>query len=258
MASPNVGFKQTKQVYRPVSQKNSASTSGKKNQGGSSRQEVSNLNPFDALNLVENDDDLGTNGGNSKVTDLAFFLLLTGLHRCSDSESDVEVAYDETTQDYDIYDTYDIEGLSKKDLALCDMMDINLRGRGVVLSCYVCFTAYVMGSDVRFTHILVERKGILISRSSRHGLRFTKRTRLTLASLEMCIFLKDHLDAAKCIQHISNLEGELDIEQLHDVEVETGFAISLSDEEINLDEAASEARLSEAGEEKLTLQQALN
>ncbi|GKD96450.1 hypothetical protein Tco_1380347 [Tanacetum coccineum] len=65
-------------------------------------------------------------------------------------------------------------------------------------------------------------------------------------------------DAAECIQHISNLEGELDIEQLHDVEVETGFAISLSDEEINLDEAASEARLSEAGEEKLTQQQALN
>ncbi|GJW13154.1 hypothetical protein Tco_0017287 [Tanacetum coccineum] len=63
----------------------------------------------------------------------------------SDSESDVEVAYDETTQfmasgganvanlyedeDYDIYNTYDIEGLSKKDLVFCDMMDINHRGR---------------------------------------------------------------------------------------------------------------------------------
>ncbi|GKC01507.1 zinc finger BED domain-containing protein RICESLEEPER 2-like protein [Tanacetum coccineum] len=42
---------------------------------------------------------------------------------------------------------------------------------------------------------------------------------------------------------ISSLEGELYIEQeLHDVEVKVGFAISLSDEEIVLDEAASEAR----------------
>ncbi|GKB28439.1 hypothetical protein Tco_0867840, partial [Tanacetum coccineum] len=31
-----------------------------------SRQEVSNTNPFDALNSIENDDDLGTNGGISK------------------------------------------------------------------------------------------------------------------------------------------------------------------------------------------------
>ncbi|GKC35022.1 zinc finger BED domain-containing protein RICESLEEPER 2, partial [Tanacetum coccineum] len=52
----------------------------------------------------------------------------------------------------------------------------------------------------------------------------------------------DHLNAADRIQQISSLKGELDVEeQLHDVEVETGFAISLSDEEIALDEAASEA-----------------
>ncbi|GJZ03297.1 hypothetical protein Tco_0536572 [Tanacetum coccineum] len=64
----------------------------------------------------------------------------------ADSDSDVEVAYDKTTQfmasggthdaslyddkDYDIYDTYDIKGLTKTDLALCDMMGINLCGRG--------------------------------------------------------------------------------------------------------------------------------
>ncbi|GKD55664.1 reverse transcriptase domain-containing protein [Tanacetum coccineum] len=63
----------------------------------------------------------------------------------SDSDSDVEVAYGETAQfmdsggandaslyedeDHDTYDTYDIEGLMKQELALCDMMDINLRGR---------------------------------------------------------------------------------------------------------------------------------
>nr|GEZ17720.1 zinc finger BED domain-containing protein RICESLEEPER 2 [Tanacetum cinerariifolium] len=86
-----------------------------------------------------------------------------------------------------------------------------------------------------------------------------RRTRLTSAYLEMCICLKDHLDTAERIQHISSLEDGLDCEeQLHDVEVETGFAISLSDEEITLNEAASEARFSEAEEEDLTLEEALN
>ncbi|GKC49535.1 hypothetical protein Tco_1072280 [Tanacetum coccineum] len=74
----------------------------------------------------------------------------------------------------------------------------------------------------------------------------------------MCICFKDHLDAAERIQHISSLEDELDIEQdLHDGEVEEGFAISLSDKEIALDKAASEAR-SEVFEEELTLEDALN
>ncbi|GJR25943.1 putative AC transposase [Tanacetum coccineum] len=86
-----------------------------------------------------------------------------------------------------------------------------------------------------------------------------RRTRLTPASMEMCICLKDHLDAAEHIQHISSLEDVLEYEeQLHETEVATGDAFSLSDEEIALDEAASEARSSEAEEEDLTLEQALN
>ncbi|GKA59111.1 zinc finger BED domain-containing protein RICESLEEPER 2 [Tanacetum coccineum] len=79
-----------------------------------------------------------------------------------------------------------------------------------------------------------------------------RRTRLTPASLEMCICLKDHLDAAERIQHISSLEDGLEYEeQLHGVEVETGNAFSLFDEEIALDEAAIE-------EEDVNLEQALN
>ncbi|GKC52023.1 hypothetical protein Tco_1074768 [Tanacetum coccineum] len=85
-----------------------------------------------------------------------------------------------------------------------------------------------------------------------------RRTKLTPASLDLGICLKDHLDAGERIQHISSHEGELDIEQeLYDVEVEAGFVISLSDEKITLDEAASEAR-SEASEEELTFEEALN
>nr|GFC53672.1 zinc finger BED domain-containing protein RICESLEEPER 2 [Tanacetum cinerariifolium] len=67
-----------------------------------------------------------------------------------------------------------------------------------------------------------------------------RRTRLTPASLEMCICLKDHLDAQERIQHISNLEGDcLEIkEQLLEVEAEAGYAINIADEEINLEEQA--------------------
>ncbi|GKE95677.1 hypothetical protein Tco_1580532, partial [Tanacetum coccineum] len=62
----------------------------------------------------------------------------------SDDNSDVEVAYDETTQfmacggandaslyddeEYDMYDSYGIEGLMKQELTLCDMIDIDFRG----------------------------------------------------------------------------------------------------------------------------------
>ncbi|GJY36322.1 retrotransposon protein, putative, ty1-copia subclass [Tanacetum coccineum] len=44
-----------------------ASSSDKKKQTGLTRQEVRNSNPFDALNTVENDDQLGTNRENSKL-----------------------------------------------------------------------------------------------------------------------------------------------------------------------------------------------
>nr|GEY89820.1 homeobox protein knotted-1-like 2 [Tanacetum cinerariifolium] len=53
-------------VSRPISNKISASTSGKKKQAELSSQKVSNSNPFDALNSTKDGDDLGTNGGNSK------------------------------------------------------------------------------------------------------------------------------------------------------------------------------------------------
>ncbi|GJX43242.1 zinc finger BED domain-containing protein RICESLEEPER 2 [Tanacetum coccineum] len=69
-----------------------------------------------------------------------------------------------------------------------------------------------------------------------------RRTRLTPAYLEMCICLKDHLDAQERIQDILNLEGDcLEVEQQLldvDVDAEAGYTISLSDEEIALDEQA--------------------
>ncbi|KAJ0742588.1 putative HAT dimerization domain, ribonuclease H-like superfamily [Helianthus annuus] len=65
-----------------------------------------------------------------------------------------------------------------------------------------------------------------------------RRTRLTPEAMEMCICLKDYLDGVERIQHVSNLEGELDVEeQLHEVEVYQGRAQPLSDDELMYDES---------------------
>ncbi|GJS24482.1 zinc finger BED domain-containing protein RICESLEEPER 2 [Tanacetum coccineum] len=78
----------------------------------------------------------------------------------------------------------------------------------------------------------------------------TRRTRLTSASLEMCMCLKDHLHTTDRIQHTLNLENSLDFEEaILDEEVLANEAISLSNEEIALDEAAFEARSNGSGDE---------
>nr|GEZ19509.1 transposase (putative), gypsy type [Tanacetum cinerariifolium] len=68
-----------------------------------------------------------------------------------------------------------------------------------------------------------------------------RRTRLTPASLEMCMCLKDHLDAQERKQDKSTLETLVDFEEeILDAEVQANEAIPLSDEEIALDAASSE------------------
>nr|GEW45096.1 hypothetical protein [Tanacetum cinerariifolium] len=74
-----------------------------------------------------------------------------------------------------------------------------------------------------------------------------RRTRLTPASLEMCMCLKDHLDAKGRKQDKCPLEIPLDFEEdVFDDEGQRNEAIPLSDEEIVLD-ASSEGTLSPGG-----------
>ncbi|GJV99843.1 lysine--tRNA ligase [Tanacetum coccineum] len=74
-----------------------------------------------------------------------------------------------------------------------------------------------------------------------------RRTRLTPASLEMCMCLKDHLDAKERKQDKCHLEIPIDFEEdVFDDEVQRNEAIPLSDEEIALD-ASSEGTLSPGG-----------
>nr|GEY09959.1 zinc finger BED domain-containing protein RICESLEEPER 2 [Tanacetum cinerariifolium] len=77
-----------------------------------------------------------------------------------------------------------------------------------------------------------------------------RRTRLTPASLEMCMCLKDHLDAQECKQDKSTLETPVDFEEeILDAEVQANKAIPLSDEEIALDAASSEDSMYGPGSE---------
>nr|GEV17368.1 hypothetical protein [Tanacetum cinerariifolium] len=74
-----------------------------------------------------------------------------------------------------------------------------------------------------------------------------RRTRFTLASLEMCMCLKDHLDAKERKQDKYPLEIPLDFEEVvFDDDVKQNEAIPLSDEVIELD-ASSEGTLSPRG-----------
>ncbi|GKC83811.1 retrotransposon protein, putative, ty1-copia subclass, partial [Tanacetum coccineum] len=66
LVGPKVGFKPAKE-YRPVSKKPTVNTSGNKKKAVEPTKEVSNSNSFDVLNLVDNDEELGTNGGTSNL-----------------------------------------------------------------------------------------------------------------------------------------------------------------------------------------------
>ncbi|GKA09127.1 retrotransposon protein, putative, ty1-copia subclass [Tanacetum coccineum] len=125
---PKVVFKPTKE-YRPVSKKSTANTSGNKKKEVEPTKEVSNSNPFDVLNSVVNDEELGTNGG---TLDLAS----SGANSCGTSFWNVETTkslmeqstnsygngdYDEDPYDDDIYEG---QNLPDKLQNICDNLDI--------------------------------------------------------------------------------------------------------------------------------------
>ncbi|GKA20306.1 hypothetical protein Tco_0700295 [Tanacetum coccineum] len=66
LVGPKMGFKSHKE-YRPVPKKPTASSSGNKKKGVEPTIEVSNSNPFDILNSVDNDVVFGTNEGTTNL-----------------------------------------------------------------------------------------------------------------------------------------------------------------------------------------------
>ncbi|GKD05540.1 retrotransposon protein, putative, ty1-copia subclass [Tanacetum coccineum] len=63
---PKVGFKPTKE-YRHVPKKHTANSSGNKKKGVDFTNKVSDSNPFEVLNSVDNDVEMGTNEGTSNL-----------------------------------------------------------------------------------------------------------------------------------------------------------------------------------------------
>ncbi|KAJ0561077.1 putative HAT dimerization domain, ribonuclease H-like superfamily [Helianthus annuus] len=58
-----------------------------------------------------------------------------------------------------------------------------------------------------------------------------RRTKLSPESVEMCIYLKDYLDAAERIQHVESLEDENGVEMdIHEEEVEMGMSSPLEED----------------------------
>ncbi|GJV00718.1 hypothetical protein Tco_1329988 [Tanacetum coccineum] len=128
------------------------------------RQDGSTSNPFEIINMVKNDDDLGSNGGSSnlgkkvvndvadssnetnKVTEtnkVGVDVYATSIPSTSnmnfiklddsvnaDSDSEVEEVYDETKDTYDEnpYDDDDF-GLTKTQMAFANAFYISLRGQ---------------------------------------------------------------------------------------------------------------------------------
>ncbi|GKA91076.1 hypothetical protein Tco_0812946 [Tanacetum coccineum] len=95
--------------------------------------DLSNLNPFDAFNSVENDDDLGTNGGNSKSAGKGSLNVAHGESDRGYGTNSVLEQWRVTKRDDD-YDSYDDDFYESHDMsdhlhAICDDLDITVRGR---------------------------------------------------------------------------------------------------------------------------------
>ncbi|GKA41356.1 hypothetical protein Tco_0733949 [Tanacetum coccineum] len=107
-----MGFKPQKE-YRHVPKKPNASSNGNKKKGVEPTIEISNSNPFDVLNSVDNDVDLGTNEGTTNLVNngatssgSSFMNLDNDEELASDthivptgtveSDSELEVVFDET------------------------------------------------------------------------------------------------------------------------------------------------------------------
>nr|GEX61103.1 retrovirus-related Pol polyprotein from transposon TNT 1-94 [Tanacetum cinerariifolium] len=158
LVDPNVSFKSTKQIYKPVSNKNGASSGGKKKQVKVSRLDVSNSNPFDTLNSIQNDDKLGTNEENlssagKRVASSSISItpiperidkferqLIEGKLLFMDDDGKPlpkvflrlceqwkETKRDDENDSYDD-DMYDSHDMSDNLPAICDELDITIRG----------------------------------------------------------------------------------------------------------------------------------
>ncbi|GKB13096.1 hypothetical protein Tco_0847019 [Tanacetum coccineum] len=122
-------------VVVPKSVGEGASASGKKKQAGLSTQDISNSNPFDVLNSIKNDYDLGTNRGSSKLAEKGSNSAAKKVYYLvnADSDSEAEEVFNETVETYvkDRYNDDDFDDCSLIDASLkfANAFDISLHGQ---------------------------------------------------------------------------------------------------------------------------------
>ncbi|GKA66963.1 hypothetical protein Tco_0766771 [Tanacetum coccineum] len=132
---PKVRFKPVKQLYRLVSKKNNIN--GNKKKDMESTKEVSNSNPFDVLNSVENGVGFGTN---RRTLNLPMRMKLLTDNEMANFLASERVGYlleqwretyENTDYDNDLYDDDMYEGQKIPDniQSICNNLDIKLRGR---------------------------------------------------------------------------------------------------------------------------------
>ncbi|GJS27161.1 hypothetical protein Tco_0487781 [Tanacetum coccineum] len=130
---PKVGFKPVKQVYRQVSKKNNVNTSGNKKKNAEPTIAVCNSNSFGVLNSVENDVDLGTNGGTLNLVTLVGDegKPLIRVVSLGDHDSEDEVASVDNDMANFLASKKDGYGQDIPDgiQDMCDKFDIKVRGR---------------------------------------------------------------------------------------------------------------------------------
>ncbi|GJR11627.1 copia protein [Tanacetum coccineum] len=138
LVGPKVGFKPHKE-YRPVTNKPSVSYSGNKKKGVEPSNEVSNSNPFEVLNSVDNDVelDLLMDGQAILVDEAGNPLKKVEYPGDYDSEDEIASAHNDMTRsmaseryDEDPYDDdmYEGQDIPQEIQAICNNLDIRVRG----------------------------------------------------------------------------------------------------------------------------------
>ncbi|GJU81986.1 hypothetical protein Tco_1284351 [Tanacetum coccineum] len=127
--------------YRPILKNLTASSSGNKKKGVQPIIEVSNSNPFDVLNLVDNDGEFGIVKSDSEVEvvfdETANLRISTSGKDGSDKGYGTNSLLEQWRDSYpdnDDYDPYDDDMYENHDLSehlqsICDNLDITVRGR---------------------------------------------------------------------------------------------------------------------------------
>ncbi|GKC36835.1 probable indole-3-pyruvate monooxygenase YUCCA10 [Tanacetum coccineum] len=126
--STNVGskfqVKPKKPIWQVVSKKNSASSSGRKKNSEVYRKVMSSTNPFDALNTIEEGDELGSNEGSSNSG-----LMIWKVDDMVNEDNDSEVEEESHGKDPYDDDDFDDPGLTDAQMKFANTFDINLRGQ---------------------------------------------------------------------------------------------------------------------------------